>query len=172
MGRIVPLKRLEWLLEVANKLSDVKFEVVGGTNAKSPYAKTVLTQASKIRNVRIVGAVPYERAWNYYRRSDFLICTSVYEGFPNTFLEAMSLGIPIISTFDPGEILTRHEVGVLVDSVDELVRVVTELASNERYYDTISRNAKEYFTRHHAAGAAMPAFESVLTGVSDDTGTA
>ena len=49
--------------------------------------------------------------------------------------------------------------------------VVPRLAALFREH-TISRNAKEYFTRHHAAGAAMPAFESVLTGVSDDTGTA
>ena len=165
MGRIVPLKRLELLLEVAIKLSDFRFEVVGGTSVDSPYARSVLMQASRVHNVRVVGAVPHERTWDYYRRSAFLICTSKYEGFPNTFLEAMSLGIPIISTFDPGDILTQHNIGVAVSSVEEIVRAVTDLVENRSYYDAISRNAREYFAGRHNVDAAMPAFESVLTRV-------
>jgi len=162
VGRIVPLKRLEMLLEVASRLPRFRFEIVGGVNVSSSYAQRVLDKASTAKNVIVTGSVRYEEAWACYRRSAMLVCTSAYEGFPNTFLEAMSLGIPVVSTFDPGRILTNQEVGVAVSGVVDLTEAISESASNRNNYDRLSRNAREYFLRNHHVDVAMPAFESVI----------
>ena len=53
------------------------------------------------------------------------VCSSIYEGFGSTIVEAMMCGVPIVSTNCPGgpkEILENGEKGYLVlnDNIDEL----------------------------------------------------
>ena len=57
----------------------------------------------------------------YLLKSDLFILTSNYEGLPNVLLEAMMLGIPIISTNSPSgprEILLNGKAGFLIHRND------------------------------------------------------
>lgn len=42
--------------------------------------------------------IPFEEMPDFYRDLDVFVCTSAMEGTPNTVLEAMACGIPIVST--------------------------------------------------------------------------
>lgn len=48
--------------------------------------------------VRFTGAVPPEQVKEYMKQADIVVMNSVFEGVPMTILEALSLGIPVIST--------------------------------------------------------------------------
>ncbi len=47
---------------------------------------------------RMVIVEPTEDVWTYYRAADVYVCTSRVESYPRTILEALSYGLPIVTT--------------------------------------------------------------------------
>ncbi len=83
----------------------------------------------------------------YLKRGNLYVLTSMFEGFPNALVEAMSLGIPVIATnckTGPAEILTedytknsaiqsylKAEYGILIPNLEDKKNVHAELITEE-----------------------------------------
>ncbi len=50
------------------------------------------------KRIEIIGQIPREELVKYYQKFNCFILASRYESFPNTLLEAMSCGIPVIAS--------------------------------------------------------------------------
>ncbi len=169
VGRFVKLKRLELLLEVAKTLPDVLFEVAGGERIETDYGRQLRSQAGQSPNVRLHGMLSRDEMVGFYRRVDCLCCTSVYEGFPNTFLEAWSCGLPVVSTFDPDRLIARHNLGFSAQGAPDLIRSLCALRDSPELWNQVSLNARRYYLQNHAVEVAMPRFEAVFREVLDRT---
>jgi glycosyltransferase involved in cell wall biosynthesis len=165
VGRISSEKRPDWIVEVARQLPDVQFTIVGASNKETEYAKSVQDDAAQLKNVTMVGRVPFERMADFYPTTDLLCCTSVYEGFPNVFLEAWSVGVPVVSTYDPDGIIERHRLGGYASSVDEIAGAVNELKINSEAWNNMSANSVQYFRERHEVDRAMTAFADYFRDV-------
>ena len=162
VGRIDREKRLELLLEVAEAMPDVIFDVAGKpSDPESPYSIDVLDKASKYSNVIVHGLVPRSRMADLYRNASILCCTSLYEGFPNVFLEAWSCGIPIVSTFDPDNLIEEKKLGVRVHDSTELILNLRDLLGSDSKYRSLSQNARQYYEDNHELNRAMMKFEKL-----------
>ncbi|MDO8954856.1 MAG: glycosyltransferase family 4 protein [Gammaproteobacteria bacterium] len=158
VGRFSREKRLEWLLDAAEYFPHYIFDVAGAANAGTEYARALLQRAESLPNVVLHGRLIHRELGALYRRARLLCCTSVFEGFPNTFLEAWSVGLPIISTFDPDQIITRKNLGKTACSVDEIREGISDLMENSRHWQEASSAAQTYFNTHHTLDAVMPKF--------------
>jgi len=166
IGRIGTEKRLEWLLEVAARCPDVQFEIVGGPyHAEREYAENLLQRARSLRNVAVHGYVPYDQTPRFYREAALLCCTSVFEGFPNTFLEAWSHAVPVVSTFDPDGLIAARRLGAVAKDVAGLIAAIEDLLASPQRYTQASRNARRYYLENHTVEAVMPRFEAVFVDV-------
>lgn len=163
VGRISETKRPEWLLDVAERCPDMMFDVVGAANMECDYASSLIARATTIPNVRMHGRVPHPEMLGYYRRCNVLCCTSAYEGFPNTFLEAWSLGIPVVSTFDPDGVIAANGLGWVAQSVDELVTCLNRVHRSPEIRTEASRAARQYYVANHAPDMCLPALEQLLS---------
>lgn len=168
IGRIVPVKRFEWLLDVANRCSDVKFQIVGAVNQDSRYAAELIGRARECPNISFQGEVPHAQMEGFYIGAKLLLCTSRQEGFPNTFLEAWRLGLPVVTTFDPDGLVRLNRLGLVGSTVDEVVEGLRKLLSDSLEYEHVSASARTYFASHHTAAVVLPAFERVIEGLFEN----
>ncbi|MCH8854511.1 MAG: glycosyltransferase family 4 protein [Planctomycetes bacterium] len=163
LGRFAPVKGLEHLLDIAELCPEFQFDVVGDANADSAYVRAFRTRALRIPNVALCGRVPYTRVDNVYRGASALLNTSEAEGFPNTFLEAWSRGLPVLSRLDPDNLITEHGLGIVANEVGELARQIKEFFGLPALRERCSMGARRYFLRSHTVQVAVDAYERVLT---------
>mgnify|MGYP001091225631 CR=1 FL=1 len=168
VGRISEEKRFEWLLDVAERCPQFTFDVVGASNNDSSYARAQMERAGKIPNVKLHGRLLHAELAEFYKRCRVLCCTSEYEGFPNTFLEAWSCGIPVVSTFNPDGIIAKYGLGWTASSIDKIVDgLKTALGSPEKWR-TASHAVRSYYLENHTMDATMPKFEKLFSDIIAD----
>lgn len=83
-----------------------------------------------------------------YGKADVFILSSDFEGMPNTLLEAMTVGIPCISTecpTGPKDIIQSYKNGILIPVGDkeELSKSIIDLIKDERLREKIGNEAKK-----------------------------
>lgn len=164
IGRICEVKRPDRFLEVAARLPECRFLLVGPEDDRPAYTAMIRERAARLANVTMSGAASRAEVERLLEDAACLCCTSDHEGFPNTFLEAWSHGRPIISTWDPDDLIAAHGLGLVAardpDSVAAAIRV---LLSSHVEWQRASQNARRYFDETHALDQVMPRFERVFS---------
>ncbi len=168
VGRFAGVKRLEWLLDVANLCPKTEFTVIGDSNQASDYTRSLHERGNQMPNVRLLGRVPYQEMGRYYQDSQVLCCTSIHEGFPNTFLEAWDLGLPVISTFDPDGVIASEGLGWIVQDVDGIVACLRAIITSPNLWKSASVAAKRHFAANHTPDVCLPTLEGILLKIVDD----
>ena len=171
IGRVCKVKRPDRLLDLAQRCPDMVFDFVGPSDDTS-YAGDVIERAKSIPNLNVHGPASRNEVSRFYKQASLMCCTSDFEGFPNTFLEAWSHGLPIVSTFDPDNLIADKGLGVVASDVPGLVDGIHTLLGSPARWRQVSRTTREYYLQNHTIEAVMPQFERVLAdaanGVSAD----
>ena len=94
VGRLSKVKRIDEIIKaVENCKEDVILTIVGDGEERTHLESLVETN-----RVKFTGALKPEQVKNEMIRGDILVMNSVLEGKPMTIIEAMSYGMPIITT--------------------------------------------------------------------------
>jgi glycosyltransferase involved in cell wall biosynthesis len=162
IGRLCEAKRPDRLLDVAALCPELRFVVVGPPDDRPDYIRAIAARAASLPNVTMHGAADRSAVEALLGASGCLCCTSDHEGFPNTFLEAWSLGRPIVSTWDPDDLIARHGLGIVARDADGIARGLRTLAASDAAWERLSAASMRYFDEMHAADRVLPRFERVL----------
>jgi len=119
IGRLVNQKNHISILKALNLIKnkkDFKYCIIGKGNIHKDLTKFINHHNLK-KDVKLIG---YKKnVYPYIVKSDLFILSSIYEGLPNTLIEALTLGLPIISSnckTGPREILKNGKLGKLYKS--------------------------------------------------------
>lgn len=154
VGMIHPNKRPELFLELARRLPHRRFAMIGGPRAGAgAYYERVRAAAAGVPNVEMTGFLPLAEVETWFDAGRVLVNTSVYEGMPNTFLQAWARGLPAVGTVDVGA-----PVQLVAGDVEGLARAV-ERAFGE---PELGRRSLEYFRRAHSPAAALERYERLF----------
>lgn len=167
VGRIVPSKRLELLLLLASEFTNWIFDIAGPFDPNNAYAKDLASKTKEIKNINMHGKISPESMPLLYMNADLLCCTSTIEGFPNTFIESWSHGVPVISTFDPDCIINANKLGISVKTIEEIICAFNLLKSNPKLYETISHNSILYYINNYSISSVMPLYEKLFIEVNN-----
>ena len=103
-SRIVPLKRVDMIADALSMIDDIEIEWIhfGGGEMYDAVVKSAKDKLALKSNVRytFMGNVSKDIIMNYYIENsiDAFVMVSQSEGNPVSVMEAMSFGIPIITT--------------------------------------------------------------------------
>ena len=126
-------------------------------------AAQVLHEAAEIPNLTL--AEPRSRAeiLELYGNARAVVCTSHFEGFPNTFLEAWARGTPALSLrVDPDGVIERHGLGTMAHgSIERLADAARSLIStppDRAQEDTL----RTYIAQHHEPAIVGPQWADLV----------
>ncbi len=140
VGRIEPLKGIDRIIQAITRLKDhlyLTLVIVGGDDQIHPQMRrlaALCTELGVSDRVMFAGRVDQNSLPGYYAVADALVVASLYESFGLVALEAMSCGIPVISTAVGGmkTIVRNGETGCLIadDTIDAISRSILDIFSN------------------------------------------
>ncbi|KNY26593.1 glycosyltransferase family 4 protein [Pseudobacteroides cellulosolvens] len=140
-------KRPELFLELAARLPHERFVIIiPGDNATKTKA---VSEAKKLKNVEILDFVPFSQIQDYYEKAKVFVNTSVYEGFPNSFIQSFLAGTPILSfNVNPDEIITKYDLGYLCNNnIDDAVDFIKGLDDTKIKH--LGKNCLDYVRKKH-----------------------
>jgi glycosyltransferase involved in cell wall biosynthesis len=139
LGQIVLRKGIPYLFEAARRMAgeNVHIHVAGRIGINEVGVK------SAPKNVTIHGRVTRERAIELYRSCDVFVLPTISDGFAITQLEAMSHGLPVITTPNCGDVVTPGTDGDIIPIRDPqaLANSIMRLANDRDLLESMSRQA-------------------------------
>ncbi len=147
-GRLGPEKNYPMLLKSMVRVlerTDIRLAIIGDGLMRGEL-ESLAKELGIQDNVAFLGFQP--NPYKYMARSSIFVLSSNFEGFPNVLLEAMSCGVPSVSTrcpSGPGEIITDRLNGLLVPPGDEeaLAMAILELAGNASMRRELGENGRK-----------------------------
>ncbi len=167
LGRLVPEKGIEYLIEAFKKVkTDKKLVIAGGSSDTDEFEKKLRTMASDDERIIFTGFVQ-GRIWQeLYSNAYVYVLPSDVEGMPLSLLEAMSFGnccltsdIPECAsvvegygvTFSKGDAADlQKKLQILCDNPDEVAAFSAKSADficNKYSWDTVTEQTLEIYKR-------------------------
>lgn len=151
VARAERLKRPEIFLKLTENFPNQKFVMICNKSRDIDYWRYIKEKASKIINLTFLPYVLFDDINKYFINSKVFINTSIYEGFPNTFIQAMKNKTPILSLkINPDNVITNHKCGIVCNNCyNKMVNNLKLLLTNQDLYNKLSENALRYAKEHH-----------------------
>ena len=152
-GRLHIQKGYPYLLEafrIVNETAEARLIIIGDGRLKNK----LLLKAKSLGINEKVDMVGEKMPYGYMRHGDIFVLSSLWEGFGLVLLEAMSLGMSVVSTdcdYGPNEIIENERSGLLVPVADppKLASAILRLIRNEKLRADLAVEAKkraQYFS--------------------------
>lgn len=149
-NRFIPHKRLPWLVEVYAKAAISRSKLVligGGDEGEISKVKSKIKEYNLSNQIELLGVLSFEELYQRFKEASFYVSSSLEEGFPNVFIEALNYGLPIVSTDVGGcrELVKDGETGFLVsvDDQKQMAEKMKLLINNIELRNKLSRQAFE-----------------------------
>jgi len=170
VGAMAEVKQPELFIYLAKRMPDAKFVMIGGsTLANLPLYERIKKNSKKIPNLDFLGTVPFHEIDKYFSRASILVNTSMFEGFPNAFIQAWIHYVPVVSlNADPDGLISQKKLGLYSKTFEQLVEDVEILSKNKEQRKKIAQNARMYVERNHditkISAEYIKLFEQTLEG--------
>ena len=142
-------KRIKEIIEaipyIAREFPQVKFVIAGRKLGGFDELKRRVKDLSIERNVEFPGKISNEKKLSYFRRSLVYLQPTLHEGFGLAMAEAMSCGLPVVTSKVAAVPEVVGDAGVYVDPNDpqKIAEAVKELLSNPEKREKLGKLARE-----------------------------
>ncbi|MCL4397644.1 glycosyltransferase family 4 protein [Patescibacteria group bacterium] len=143
---LIPRNGIDTLIEACGDL-DIPFELtVAGEGPQRRELENLVTKLGLTDKIVFLGRVDSEKIPQLLAKSDLFVRPSRFEGFGNSFIEAMAAGIPVIGTPVGGiiDFLDNNKTGLLVtpDDPTGLAQAIEKIYKDSKLREKLVRNAR------------------------------
>lgn len=151
VGRLSEEKGFVRLVRIHKHLLDKGYAhqlVIVGEGPERGRIEEEIRQTSTQDSVFLAGY--QENPYPYMKQSKFLVCSSYTEGLPVIAMEALSLGIPVVSAVPSiGELFGEEKCGLITENDDHSLEAgIERMLRNGRFYDetkVAAHNRSQFF---------------------------
>jgi len=152
VGRIQPVKNVDFLISVADMLPDDIEVIIAGPSERVDYIRTLRRLIARVHHpVHVFLDMPFDVLTCLYKYSDIFVTLGEVEGLPTTILEAMAFGLPIVCYRVGGlsELFTKGG-GIVIDQLnkkilfDAILSFYTDKSFRKRASEVNLSNIKHY----------------------------
>jgi glycosyltransferase involved in cell wall biosynthesis len=144
-----PVKRVEFPIQSLSRLvlidQTLRLVIAGGV-IDTEYAASIRNLLKDKPFATWLGEVPRERMADLYERADLVLNCSRSESMPNSLMEAMAIGRPVLAANIPGNgsLVEHGKNGWLYDEEEDFGRLVLQIREDAVLREQVGRSAKEY----------------------------
>ena len=163
VGRLSKEKGYNRLVDIVGDLEnqfDFELWLIGDGPEREKIERVI--QEKSINSIKLFG---FKRnPYSYMKKADMIICSSFYEGYSTVVAEALSMGIPVITTDCAGmnELLNCGEFGIITENSEEGLK---KGLSNVLESDELFRKYKNACLLHSAEcskSSAMKEYDNLF----------
>jgi glycosyltransferase involved in cell wall biosynthesis len=163
VGNLREMKRPDLAVELARRLPQYRFALIGGSVPEHrTYFDRLVSAARHLPNMVVTGPVAYQEVGAWFARSRVHLNTSDVEGFPNTFLQAWSRSVPVVSFFDPDGLIERRGLGRKCRDLDEMTAALDGLLRNDAARMDIGARARAFASSEFSARSIAARYLELL----------
>ena len=157
LGRLAPIKRPDRVLDLARRLPEMHFVLVGD----GPLRQQIVDDAKHLSNVTLHGCV--DDASQVLPAFDALVLTSDNEAIAIVLIEAAIAGVSLVAmdVGAVGEIVRHGETGLLAHDLDSLESALRSLTSDSIARARMSETARHFATTRFTRSRLVEAHESL-----------
>jgi glycosyltransferase involved in cell wall biosynthesis len=175
IGRLDPIKGFTYLIEACRMLTErgmsFSCEIIGEGPLRAQLERQIRSGGLSAR-VRLLGALSQTQVREALSRSEVFVLPSVQtedgnqDGLPVALMEAMALGLPVISTSVSGipELVCDGESGLLIPPKDAraLAEAMTRLLADAALRERLSREGRARARARHDVAASAARMQEVF----------
>jgi glycosyltransferase involved in cell wall biosynthesis len=160
------IKQPAVLFDLAQRHPEFEFIVIMNPTVPEIHNK-YMQRGGQLPNVKLLKRIPFAAVESYFANARLHLNTSLFEGFPNTFLQAAKYEVPTISLqVDPGGMLSQHGCGLLCDGdFGKLEANVHRVMNDHALRAQMGKRALQYVRIYHDKDIIIPKYEQVLHSV-------
>ncbi|MBF95794.1 MAG: putative poly(glycerol-phosphate) alpha-glucosyltransferase [Alphaproteobacteria bacterium MarineAlpha9_Bin4] len=165
MGRLVKKKGFDFLVKTCMKIDNVEL-LIAGNGIEFNKLKRI---SNNNNNINLLGWI--ENKDLFFKKIDVFCCSSYEEPFGLVIIEAMSRGIPVISTNcnGPIDIIKNNIDGLLIEknNVTELKSAITRLRDSIDLRLKLGKNAKKKYKKYFTFDEYLKNINSLIKNLRD-----
>jgi colanic acid/amylovoran biosynthesis glycosyltransferase len=173
VGRLVWIKGYDYLLSALSRLKQAgiafRAQIIGDGPLYAPLRYSIEDLNLK-PEVELVGSLPPAEVMQRLRSADVFVVSSHAEGISNAALEAMAMGLPVVSTNAGGmaEAISDGIEGYVVPVrdipalADRIKRLLTDVGQRERMGRSARSSAEAKFSLSRQAEGFEQLYQSVI----------
>lgn len=173
VDRLVGYKHPDRFLDLVERLPEARFRMIAPESSETApdLKERVHRRIAALSNVEMVGQQSREQIFAAMHDAAAVVKTSEVEGMPNTFLEAWSRGLPVLSlSVDPDRRIEEHGVGLLAGgSLERFVEEGRRLWGDATLRAEIGGRGLEFVRATHSPEAVLDRWVELLRGVLSES---
>lgn len=123
VGRLHKIKGLEYLIQAVDLVKEYPLNIelrIIGDGPEKKHLKELVCKKELSDFITFIGEIAHDELPKYYQHADIFVLPSLSESFSLVTLEAMSCGLPVVSTTTsgPSQLIDDGDGGLLVPRAD------------------------------------------------------